>query len=675
MFTVLICDKNVIDECYGEFNVYLKPFLDNPSFAFCRWNPQGTSISDAVPELFETIKAKKEWQAVIIYDKDIIGLSGISRANPFDFAKSVANPEQLNSSEEILKFREDKKAAYNRALDNPLVKLSSWILGLPIRGTQLPEEYSNLPDASDENYFEVLDDERINPLDLELEKLRIEKQLLLEQNFSQESLLFVPPKQVIVVAERVPAPSSLTEDISVKHDEFEYSRFYEDNLYNDKLRYLLSDVSYVDGARNASDYLKFLIFILLLAGNDCPISAIRVNRVYKVNTLFNQERLAQLYYNYHKKLAVTGAKLRLMEKRALEKEKQELSSELARILFEKDIVIPVHTGSEYRRGDLMSDYRGLGLASDCPRDEEKFWDNQYHTIGTRFIRYLREPRRAVEMAVKLDLHKNNKITDERAIQLNEYQREDIEIHLNDAEHKMVKTVTTKLYDTAKFNEQLDKADKELRHEIGQRMTKKQTIFLGITACLAFLFGFLPLLFSNLNTAKSFLFSLTATGIAVGLLALVGFVFLLVKRVRMANMFKKFNAVMNSIINEIESGLGTFSTYLSHACSVMRSFSVLKRLKHPISQKRETILFHEAIVDRNIKEAQKAFSGFVSFENVNYDAQCDAYNHDFSKMEEPEYQMPYEDIQMSIEFLQQGFMINVPVDYLEVVTMTREELYD
>ncbi len=675
MFTVIICDKGVMEDCSHDYGVYLKPFMENPGFAFCRWNPRGETLAEAVPDLEETISSRKDWSALIVYDRGIIDVDGISKRNPFDYAGAVVNPRSLDTAEEVISFRESKRAAYDRAMGNPLTKLSAWLLGLTMRDGEISKEYRGLPDITDENYFEALDDAFVLPLDYELERLRAEKTRMLNSQFNDEGMLFNPPKQVIVTAERVAECGESYEDVSLTHDEFEYSRFYEDNLYNDKLRYLLCDVSYVDGRRDATDYLKMLMFMLLLAQNGCPIDAIRANRVYKATTKFNEKRMAQLYFNYNKKLERTGVKLKVIDKHLREKELEEISYSLSEMLFEKDISIPVTVRHDFDKNELWASARDLGLSTDCPTDEAEAWKKQYHRIGTRFLRYLREPRRAIDVAVRYDMRRNYKIEDERIIQLNEYQQEDVMIHLQESEEKMVKTVTTKLYKTAEYTKRLETADKKIKNRISLRMTKKKVLIIAIVAAVAYLLGFMPLIFSNLNTDKSRIFSFAATGIAVGALLVIGFVALLCFRHRLVKLFDIFNATMGGILKEIEQSMESFSEYIGHACDVMRSFSVFRRLEKPISKKREVLQYHEAMIDKNICEAQKAFAGFVSFEGIDTSVQPGDYDYDFSVARDYDYPMPYDDSMMRIEFMRQGNVIEVPVDYLNEVTVERVELYE
>jgi dGTP triphosphohydrolase len=53
MFTVVICNRAVVDDCKSKYAIYLKPFLEKSGYAFCRWDPKGATLAEAVPDLYE----------------------------------------------------------------------------------------------------------------------------------------------------------------------------------------------------------------------------------------------------------------------------------------------------------------------------------------------------------------------------------------------------------------------------------------------------------------------------------------------------------------------------------------------------------------------------------------------------------------------------------------------
>ena len=238
----------------------------------------------------------------------------------------------------------------------------------------------------------------------------------------------------------------------------------------------------------------------------------------------------------------------------------------------------------------------------------------------------------------------------------------------------METATISLYRTKEYTDKLEEADKEVRRGIAQRMTKKATAIAGLIAVLAYFIGFMPLLFSNLNTVKSFLFSLGVTGIALFAFLVIGFVFLFVLRKRLVNRIKHFNFEMSGILSSIDNGLKSFSRYLSHACNVMREFSVLNWLKKDEDIKLNILKKHIRDIDFKIKETEEMFAGDYSFK-LSVNDEEEPYLYDFSVPRDYDYPIPYYETDAMMLFISKENWVITSMDYADSITITREELYD
>lgn len=239
---------------------------------------------------------------------------------------------------------------------------------------------------------------------------------------------------------------------------------------------------------------------------------------------------------------------------------------------------------------------------------------------------------------------------------------------------MVETSTTQLFNTTAYMKKIDEADKNIKKGIAQRMTKKKTVLTGLIAVGVYLIGFLPLIFGSLNTVGSFLFSLLFVGAALLVFALCGFVYLFVLRKRLKDRFKHFNYVMSGICKEIQDSLNRFSKYISCACNVMREFSVLKMSESKSAKKQRILDYHKKQIEDKVKDVHEMFSRYVNYDNM-YLEESEPYDYDFTVLREYEFRMPDYDAEKTIEFMQAGNFVKVPVNFIETVTITREELYD
>ena len=680
MFTVIICDEHIIKDCYHKYHIYLNPFFNAEDLAFCEWNTVADTLDEALPKLREIIRHKKEWRAIVVNDSSTWGFDESNKRNPFDFIDSKKNDYRFNNFEEIIRFRESEKEHLEKAVTNPLTKLSIWLAGAPINTAPILcyEQHKDRLEAinTSDDYFALLEEFSLKVSDVEMDWGRNLKFKKLCENFELRGELFNPPKSIITIAERAKnIESELAELAWTTHTEFDYSQFYIDNLYPEKLRYLIYDVSYIKGRRNENQYFNFLTTILLLAKYECPQGILRSNRVYKIDLNIDIDCVRELCNIYNSKLCATISRIDEISKKITEKEHQPVDKYTAEECFESDVTIPIDVVTRESRDNLKAKFDKIGLSKDCPQDEYSYWDDQYRTINKYFIRFLREPRRAVKTATQEDFRHMNKIDDERALQLSEYQREDVTYVLEEEERNMVATTTTHLFDSAQYSEKIRNADKEIRRGISQRMTKKKTLFVGLFAVIAYFVGFLPLIFGNLNTTKSFLFSLTITGIVLALFLCIGFVYLFILRHKLINRFKHFNYVMSGILKDIDNGVNAFSKYLSHACNVMREFSVLEHTESSLKKKKHILSNHKRIINEKIKEVNELFATYIDSNDINVSYDVEPYDFDFTVMHEYEYSMPYKQVKNDIDYLQEGNKIFVPVDYVESVTLNREELYD
>lgn len=680
MFTVVICDKHIIEDCHHKYNVYLKPFFNDEKLAFCAWNYKADTFDDALPQLKKLIKNKKEWRAVVVCDSSIYGIDGVNKENPFDFVSSKKKNYNFSAFKQIEDFRTTESNLIEKALTNPLMRLSVWLCGSPINSKPVlcyeteKESINTVEDGA--SYFKLINELGLTASEVEFDWSRDLKYRRIKENFEISGELFNPPQSVMAISERI---RSVEEEINeskwLGHTEFDYSQFYNDNLYPEKLRYVLCDNYYIKENRDEKLYLNFLTSILLMATNECPKGVLRANRVYNLALKIDVESVRSLCNSYNSKLWATISRIDDISKRLSEEEKQPIDKETVQEYFESNVTVPIEVVTEESKENLETQYNRIGLSKDCPEDEYNYWDDQYHSINKYFVRFLREPRRAVKTATTGDFKAMNEIKDERALRLNAYQKEDVSYVLDEEEYNMVTTSTTQLFNTMQYTEKMKKADKYIRRGISQRMTKKKTLFVALSAVLAYFFGFLPLIFSNFNTSDSFWFAMAIIGIAIAVFLIVGFIYLFVLRHKLINRFKHFNYVISGILKEIEDGVSTFSKYLSHACNVMREFSVLNYAKAYQKTKQKILANHKYIISEKIRAVNELFSNYIDAEDIRLSYDAEPYNYNFTILRDYEYEMPYSDLNKEIDFIQTGNKIAVPVDYVESAILTREELYD
>ena len=457
------------------------------------------------------------------------------------------------------------------------------------------------------------------------------------------------------------------------NDESDYSRFAEFNLYNNKLKYLVFDLVQANHKQYLSDQLRMISFLLVLAANELPPGALKAQRVYRVDLKMDEDAIKTVFSDYLSKLKATSQLIRETSLDLDREFSEQLDRRTSQELFESEVSIPVEI-TEYSRNEMYARYKQIGLSRDCPDNEYALWKGQFREIEKQFVHYMREPQRVLKATVRNEFRSQNKIEDERAQLLNDNQKEDIELKMLEEEQEMVASSTPQIFRLDGYKKKMRKADQEIRLAIKQRITKRKAIIAGLICAGAYFFGFLPLIFSNLNKTNSFVWSLGIALGAIAILMIIGMIFLMILRNRMIRKYKHFNDIMNEIFRSVESGLAVFSTYLSHACNVMRENSVLHLFSSKSATKKRVLSAHNSRVCDIADEAVELFSKFIDCDNVET-CDADAYDNDYTVMENYEYPIPYSDHARNIDFLQQGNKISITADYIISITLDRVELYD
>lgn len=715
MFTVVICSKSFVRSIRQNCAYILELIAQNPACGICLWDPEADSFEDALPDLKNVIAGKPKWRAIVVQDAETFGREKINQRNPFDAVGSVgalpdfgerrilsdlddivaATDEAsvaaavagalgepiAESARRIREYRERKQRNYAGAVKSPLTRLGLWLCGLPANAQPeypitWPAELQEDTVPVDGAYYCTLHRCRLLASEIEQYHSMSYRYRAMSAAFDEGAQVERKPEMVLVISERnARCADEVFKTSSEHHEELEYSNFCDDNLYGDRMRFVFFDVNYENNIRSTADYLSFASLVSVYAESEIPEGAIRPGYVYKSTAVMNKRAVKALFDRYLAKLKRTRQVLaNLFRRQEQNRAKKDLSREDAIELFESDERIPVVIRQAPDRNEFMAEHKKLGLAKDCPRDEYHYWYDQVTEITKKFIRFLREPRRAVKTAVKSDLRARSVIDDERIWNLDEFQREDIQFRLAEEEQQMVESTAANLFNTAEFTRRIDKADREVRKKIGQRMTRKKTVIVGLIALAAYLFGFLSLIFENTFSVDTFLCALLVIGISLGVIALCAFVYLLVMKKRLKDRVLHFNKEMSGMLMGIDFSLKDFSRYLSHACNVMREFSIFNCFEKNEDKKLNTIRKHICDIDGKIHQIGELILSY-NVEEPEFAEDVEPYYYDFTLMRNYTYEMPYTQTVTSIEFLMKGNEVIVPIDYIEKITIEREEIYD
>lgn len=736
MLTVIIAPEKFIDS-YEQYSLFTGNLFRNRDLAFCRCCYDADNLQSMVPDLYSIIADCDKWRAVIVapdnrqqfnpFDytgycekenkKSACDWSFYTqrRQRRFEnYERASKNPLMLltsslcgNAYSKLFIAQKDYEAIvngniseYSYLLEKRLSTLNLKRLVYRLRSFKDEtltsfageESYDAIVDAIEKSDVDaitnLLGEDRIidfirilggddplytDPEIIEEELCNFKKHLILSELEEEFTFYDKAPEEVRCVALR--SCDTETYHNSIKHKpapKSKYSFFSQHNMYHPSLEFFVFDILSENDKRYELDYIKFLSFLTIFAVNDFPRGTVSNGYLYRIECEYDSKGFARLCQNYINKLYATHSEINKRIFEISQKRKTVIDDFTAEQTFEAPVTVPVSIRISHPKSDLMAQCN-VGLSKDCPEDEEALWDSQHKSIIKKFIRYLREPRRAVKTSVKGSFREDSSVVDDRIRSLNEYQLEDVVFKLEEEERKMVETSTSQIFNVSEYNKRIDKASKKIDNRIKHRMTRFKTLIVSGIAILAYLIGLLPLLFSEHNNVGTISFSLLLTLSALSVFAASGLVTLFVFRKQLKDLFKKFNGVMGEICREIDNSLESFSKYLSYACNVMRKFSIINYDKHPENDVISILTKHKMDIEKQIKLTVAKYSVYIDTDNI--DKKVDPYLYDFSKLCDYEYKPDSVSYDNVIDFIVSNNKVHIPVDYIKSVIAVKEDLYD
>jgi len=406
------------------------------------------------------------------------------------------------------------------------------------------------------------------------------------------------------------------------------------------------------------------------------MGALKPHGLYELETVHDEQALCRILSRYDAMLASTEEKIRAQITKLQGEVLPRLSDEDAETIFRARMNIPVSAVSSFDYSTLYVPGDGIGLASDCPENEQERWDSGYRGSQKNLGKLMKLPKRILRRTTS-ELHRLSRADLEQANRLNEFQLEDIRNFVEEEELKMVATVTGDFNDTQRYTDALEQQNKTLTEVISRRLGRGWLIGLGILSLICYLAGFLPLLLGGVSrSGMRWLGLMTLCG--TGILILAALVTLLIQRFVLKRAYSGFNGTVRGIIKDLEGGLKEYSQYLSHACNVMRGNSVLEFCENaeaPHASKLRILKKHEMDVCCVRAELQETFGQFLDSGAVDIN-EINSYPYDFCRPTEYVYPLPFrKGMGAKIPFMQNGNLVEVPVDFIKSVSIRREALYD
>jgi hypothetical protein len=704
MFSVIIADKTFIEH-QDKYRLFMEPFYKSNKFAFCEWNPGGTSLPEMLPELNSIVGADREWRAIVVAPSEDFD---VKRKNPFDVVRhsDVALNYADSESEDSLfpipdyaGFRANRQKSYAEAAKSALTRISSYLCG--------PEVFD--PDSvSREPYEEqvraalslretsakaaVGDADAavkyINELHAAMEYLEyldenIDRNALVSEFYNENNderhLLISKPSETYFISTRTFDSSDY--DIaanSEKHDELKYSSFVHFNMYPQTVHYVVFDMHEAQHAQYEYDFVCYLEFLFTFASNDGPRGRMQAGKLYRAICENNSDLLAKFLRHYDAKLRVTEQYLR--------KTHDELNSEYNRKLTDREVhgkfcsdaMVQVSVDPEYRdkQSASVSD-RVFGFLGDLPLSDPYRWESIAEQVERDIETYRKQPIRAVKNACAGLLSEEEPDVSNAEL-LTPFQLEDIAEFSDEAEQKMMMVDSRDFAAQATVYRNMENCREAVLGTLNKRVTPKAAVISACIIAVAFLAGFVPTLSRGDGVIVSYASVLLMFALSLAVVLVASVIALILYRKDLKRQIVTYEGSANAIYESYREYTQRVGQKLSRVKEVMRA----SRVSDLASGARTDRQLKLQIISKHLKdiavarkEAEGIFGTFGGNGEKDDKIVAEPYEHDFSATTKYTYPLPFsESDSRKIRYMGDDLGGEIPIEFIRAIDVVREEIF-
>ena len=696
LFTVLLAEKKYIDAIRQENHLFFEPFLESKELAFCEWNPEGQSLSEAVPGLLDAVGRRREWRAVIL---NSITPDTVKLQNPFDIVDKSAldalsiPPAQPGEDMSVSEWEKrwigyykememEKETVYRSALEFPLQKLSTWLCFKP--ENYVLNDVKEKRDAFDWALNKLSEDGIKSAEKLEmLERAQYKHEQKLKERIrrefvADEVLNIARPSEVQCISVRTANDSFFDpEDYWNVPLDHAYSSFADRNMYFDMMRFMVFDLLPQTHRDYRTDFIRFLATVLIFVSNPTPVSALQARRLYRIETKTDDTPLCILVTSYDKKLAATSEVIDIEIERIRGEIPGEMTDKAVYAKYCTDTEVPVmlDESCDFDKVYAETDY---GLYYDSPENEFDKWSKS-HAKSEKALTYIaKQQLRSVKKSVN-QMHNASTVDDVNAARLTPLQLDDVAEFTELSEDRMIAFIPPDLSDVSKYKKRLNDESENIKKVLRRRMTKKTTMGISLVCLFLYMSCFFPFLFSNRGTVKSISTAILLSAVMLAVLLAVMVVTLIVLRSSLLKSVKGYNSVAGEVMADIQSSLGKISKYLGALSSMRRGHKIQKIAETDECEYTKDIRIrqkHKEDIRKKRAYIREKYGDFLAGRSYCDETMSRPYDYDFDQKKEYAYPAPFlaGDCRQ-IEFISVGNMVTVPSSYVTGIVVRMEGLYD
>lgn len=671
MHTVIILNKHSSD-LLKDFKFLFKPFVDKGIISFCDWNESGTDIHSSVPDLYNLIKGKQEWRALVLGTDSMCEQPPkyvADEKNPFDFPYE-SNEDGIPKESNV-----------------PVIRLAHMICGYPMSTVKnfekgyeyFDEELGGLKrvresELTDDMMYKLSEDYGDRLKSIYMEEIVPEEIKLAQQNLIEKyAFMDVRPREIVFISTRKHQMDE--EDIFASWKtqlEMASSNFCARNKYPNNCRFMCYDITNAENSRYMRELMELWLSVLTVALNKIPASTLQAYRLYRLSVDISDKEMSVLLNGHLDKME---AVYQFVQERM--RMKPEYSFEPEEELVEEQDIPVIFEGNSGR--NLTINTSSVGLSKNCPKDEMIFWVQQVSEKHRNIDWYLKEPRRAIDRAAQHMKDKADSFYGQE-YELDRFQVLDLEQEMERLEQEILACDTRGIIDDKKIKAEIKDVDKKVKKDIAMRMDKSTVLGMGVLALVSYLIGFIPYLYNAiLEGEKEFLASFLLSLIATAVVAIGGLIALFILRKRIIKSMERFNRVVKHMVNNVNTASKKFGDYFSVVCSYMKAQSVYAgiRLKSDsMSSVRFILKAHREALRLSIAQSQE----FATSYGIKREAQAVRnVTSFFDETKLPKdnrlYYFEINNVADGIPLNDTGDYVTAPYKFISKLNIEREDIFD
>lgn len=670
MFTVIILNKRSSD-LLTNYKFLFKPFIDDGLMAFCSWNEAGTDIRSSVPDLYNIVKGKKDWKAVVLNTDSVYDYKDSMkphRNNPFDY-----------SCEDRVDIPHESPV--------PVIRITHIIGGYnstPVKEFEKGFEYTDISGEVHRVKEASLTDEQLHRLteeyddikDIYLEK-EIPEELITSYKAISEKYCFddIRPNEIQLVATKkkcIDDERARIKDSWSNHLEMNSSSFWEKNKYPNNCRFLFYELSNVDNSLYHQELTEFWLSVLTLAVNKINASTLQAYRLYKLSVDVSSDELSAILNGHLNRLTSAYASV----KEQLHLRPEYTFDENEEVVEHQHIPVTIEKPGSY---DLYMTFSHVGLCRDCPGDELSEWTVQTGQKKENFEKFLKTPRRSIDKSANHLKSKSAGFTGEY-YELDQFQTDDLKEKMEDLEYEIYSNNSGAVMDRKELVRKIDDVTKKVKKEIAGRLTKKLAVFSGLIALVICFSGFIPYLVDLGAIDYEHFFAGLGLSLAMLLLtSLGGLAVLIFQRIKIVGIMKEFNKAMRSAVNSVTFGAKKFESYFSTVCTYMKARSVYdgtKRNKASYQTRAGKLNSHRlALLSAIDRDEQWIYAYSLTRREEVMSSVTTFFDPDIIPVSNSLYYFEncFEEVDIPVN--DTGDMIFAPYRFIERLNIVREDIFD